>query len=134
MRCLGEESGSDRVGIGSGPWIVEEKRRRVRALTSEIFNALKGITGPATLIAYLAALGAWSYVVPSLAKIKAIGRDIGLLPEKDRLKALRLVYPPVPDNVTAEQWLDEKRMRLQVVAFIATLAAMVMTIIWLIGK
>jgi hypothetical protein len=101
-------------------------------MNNAFFNAIKNVSGPATLIAYMAALAAWAYVAPALARLKANGRDLAAIPEKERIIALRQLYGPIPDNITAAQWIRNRRMNLFLIAFIATLAATVMTIIWVV--
>ena len=100
-------------------------------MTANIFKALEYVSGPATLIAYIAALAAWSFVSYSLARLKANSKDLAALPKDRRIEALELIYGPIPRNITAEQWIRDRRMRLLLVGFIATLAAILMTAIWL---
>jgi hypothetical protein len=97
-----------------------------------LFGAIKSVSGPATLLAYMVALAAWAYVAPTLARLKATSRDLSAIPANQRVSALRQLYGPIPDNITADQWIRDRRMRLILVAFVASLLAIVMTVIWML--
>lgn len=92
-------------------------------MTVTIFEVIKHVSGPATLIAYIVALAAWTFVLYSMAKLKANSKDLIALPKNKRIEALEVIYGPIPRNITAEQWIRDRRMRLLLVGFIATLAA-----------
>jgi hypothetical protein len=73
---------------------------------------------PFALIAYVALIGAWTYLQSRNVRLKRL-RD---LPPNQRLEALRLEYKTEPrDGLSAEQWIRSRRQTLVLIAFLATL-------------
>lgn len=103
---------------------------------AEILQFLAWVKGPATLIAYMAALATWAYVLPTLAKLSAASRDLRALPSKPpeiRINALKIIYGPIPEEITADEWIRDRRNRLILVGFVASVLAIVVTLIWIVA-
>jgi len=89
------------------------------------FNIVRDVTSWIALIAYGMALLAYMYAVPNLARLKSIEK----LPPKDRAAVLSKTFGPMPENITASKWIEDRRNKYYLIAFIFTLIALVATFI-----
>lgn len=81
------------------------------------------VSSPYSFVAYIALIGAWSYVHAAQNRIKKITKVIKDLPEHERAKVLLKEYNTVPSRgINAKQWL---RSRSQILKFSAYIAALV---------
>jgi biotin carboxyl carrier protein len=80
------------------------------------------LLSPYAFLAYAGSIGAWVFVVYRRKSLDWASLSLSKLPEADRLVALRLLHGPIPDEISADQWIKEKKNRLVLVGFIATLA------------
>jgi hypothetical protein len=112
------------------PPVERASTMKEEVVSGTVLDAIRHVSGPATLVAYLAALAAWAYVAPALAKLKAASRDLLAIPPEQRRSGLEVLYGPIPKAISAEQWIRNRRMRLVLVGFVALLVAGVMTIVW----
>jgi hypothetical protein len=87
------------------------------------------VTSILQLVAYLGAVAAWAYVVPTLKRMKTAKQNIEGLPPGDQLVALQVIFGPIPANISSEQWLRDRRQRLLLVAFMVTLVAIVIGVL-----
>jgi multidrug efflux pump subunit AcrA (membrane-fusion protein) len=78
---------------------------------------------PYAFLALVATLGAWISTTMRLRTLRWAGRSLRELPEDSRIRAIEAVYGPVPNNLSADQWVKDRRNRLLLIAFIATVAA-----------
>jgi hypothetical protein len=93
-------------------------------------------TSPLAFVAYLAVLLAWVTITLQNRRINSLLRSIEKFPEKDRKDIIaREMNIILPKNISAEQWLTERRQRyvfigflILVVAILAIISIMVYTI------
>jgi hypothetical protein len=73
-------------------------------------------TNPLALVAYLAAIAAWTYLGSRVRRLRVLLQSIQLIPEADRSNLLRdeMGVVNVPLGMTADQYL---RARLQTLLF-----------------
>lgn len=90
-----------------------------------IMKALGSVTGAFSLVGFLGAVSAWAYVATATARLRTARTSIAQMPERDRIRALEAIYGPIPESITSEKWLAEKRNRLILVAFLGVLIAAV---------
>ena len=87
-------------------------------------------TSPLALIAYLALLVAWVYVLTANRRLKIIARSLKDIPEADRLKILIQEYRTTPRvGLTAEQWIRSRKHQFFFLGVIATLVGAVVIIL-----
>lgn len=70
---------------------------------------------------YAFSLGVWAYVVIRRRQLTHMASRLDHIPEEDRIRALEAVYGPIPEVLDADNWVRERRNRLILIAFLATL-------------
>jgi hypothetical protein len=65
--------------------------------------------GPYAIVAYLASACTAAYALNRKAHFDRLFENLKSLPEEDRIHALELAYGPIPKNVTANQWIRDRR-------------------------
>lgn len=93
-----------------------------------IFDALKSVNSAFALVGYLAAVGAWSWVVPQTTRLRTAKQSISAVPEDQRIRALEVIYGPIPAHISAEEWIRDRRNRLLLVTFLGIVFAVVATV------
>jgi len=85
---------------------------------------------PFAFLAYLAALGAWVFIVGRVRRNKNLLANLDKLPAKDRLEALRIEMGdiPIPKGLSANDWLKARIQRYYFWGF-AMLCALAVTIL-----
>lgn len=69
--------------------------------------------GPYSIVAYLATASALVYARNRHIQFSSLSKNLNGLPEEDKLHALELAYGPIPKEITAEEWIrDRKNLRL----------------------
>jgi hypothetical protein len=82
-------------------------------------------THPLAFIAYIAVVISWVILGLQANKIK----KIGVLPEKDRLKALELAYPRMPKGASPEVWLKSQEQKFIFAGVVITIAAVTLIVL-----
>jgi len=90
--------------------------------------ALKSVNNAFALVGYLAAVGAWSWVAPQAAKLKSAKQSLDAVPAEQRIRALEVIYGPIPAGIAADDWVRDRRNRLILIAFLGLVFALVATI------
>ena len=95
-----------------------------------IANALQTLpsiaTNPLAFVGYALTLAAWVYTYNRSRNLRILMKKIVLIPEQDRKSTVvATLGEPLPDSITAEQWIYSKKQQYFITAFIVTLAVVV---------
>ena len=94
----------------------------------KILEALKSVNNAFALAGYLASVGAWAWVVPQTSKLRSAKQSIATVPAEQRLRALEVIYGPIPANISADDWIRDRRNKLLLVTLLALVFAAVATV------
>jgi hypothetical protein len=92
-------------------------------VTSSEIN-LGFLYSPYSIVAYLATVGAVIYASDRKSHFDRLFNSLRELPEEDRIHALEMAYGPIPEGITADEWIRDRknfRLFLSIIAIVAAL-------------
>jgi len=102
---------------------------------SALVDAIPAATNtPLGLIGLLGVTGAATFLFWTQAKFKAEAKALLAVPEEDRREFVTRIHGPFPKNFSAQAWLMSQRQRYLLLAFVCTLATLLLGFIVLYGK
>jgi hypothetical protein len=95
----------------------------VNAINDFLAAIPSAASSPLALIAFLATIMAWVYTKLKTSRLKVVLPHILNIPERDRRKVIReLLGEIVPESMTANEWIAQKKNGYLLIAYLATLA------------
>lgn len=96
-----------------------------------LINVIPEIHTPYMTMAYISILILISYWVKKLYNNESIRSSLKKLPENERTRVLReTINTPIPENVTAQEWLQEKKHKYLFYIFLSIILSITLILIY----